>query len=258
MTTTLDEVGNLQFIKEGRHLTLEDKRSDFEAIFKLIRRFKTLDPKTKILEIGTGLGWLVILCERSGMKCKGIEVSAELVDYGRKLGKKYGFDPDIEIGDIAQTDIGAAEYDVIIATSTFEHVKDWQEGLKRVFMALKPGGVFYFYSTNKFCFKSGEYAFPLYDWLPDRWRYRLRIARQGADIMQSGIDFNQFTYFQLRRFFKQLGFSRVLDRVDILDAENLNHPTAEKKLILRILQRVKALKHLVLFFSSGTHFICIK
>lgn len=258
MTTNLHEMGVLEFVKEGKQLSVEDKRSEFEAILKIIRRFKTLNAATRILEIGTGLGWLVVLCEQAGMKCKGIEVIPELVDYGRKLGKRYGIDPDIEVGNIAEKDIGASAYDVIIATSTFEHVKDWKEGLTRVFTGLKPGGVFYFYSTNKFCFKSGEYDFPFYGWLPNRWRYRLRVARQGPDIMRSGIDWNQFTYFQLRRFFKRLGFARVLDRVDVLDADNLNHPTAVKKIILRILQRVKFLRHLVLFFSDGTHFICIK
>ena len=40
--------------------------------------------------------------------------------------------------------------------------------------------------------------------------------------MKNGIDFNQFTYFQLRRAFRKLGFSEVMDRVDILDPDNLN------------------------------------
>jgi hypothetical protein len=32
---------------------------------------------------------------------------------------------------------------------------------------------------NKFSLKSGEYAFPLYGWLPNSLRYKLRIAGQG-------------------------------------------------------------------------------
>ena len=127
-----------------------------------------------------------------------------------------------------------------------------------MFDALKPGGLFYFYSTNKFSFIQGEYDFPLYSWMPDSWRYRLRIARQGPDIMKWGIDFNQFTYFGLRRHFKQLGFSQILDLVDALDPNYLNNPTVTKKAVLRVLKAVRPLKHLVLFFSSGTLFICVK
>jgi SAM-dependent methyltransferase len=246
------------FIEESKDLRLEDKMTEFNSIFEIVRRFKTLDGKTKVLEVGTGTGWLIIQCERLGMKCKGIEVSGDLVDYARRLGRNYGIQPDIEIAKIEEANLGTSEYDVIIASSTFEHVANWREGLKRVYNALNSGGLFYFYSTNKFCFKSGEYDFPFYGWLPDRWRYRLRRSRQGDIIMQWGIDFNQFTYFQLRRFFKQLGFSTVLDRIDILDADHLGHPTAYKKLILTALKRVPLFKHLFLFFSNGTLFVCIK
>jgi 2-polyprenyl-3-methyl-5-hydroxy-6-metoxy-1,4-benzoquinol methylase len=246
------------FIDESKDVRVEDKMAEFNDIFKVVKRYKTLDAKTKILEVGTGTGWLVIQCERLGMKCKGIEVSADLVDCARRLGQNYGVHPDIEIAKIEEANLGTNEYDVIIASSTFEHVANWREGLRKVFHALKPGGVFFFYSTNKFSFKSGEYDFPFYGWLPDRWRYRLRSARQGNIIMQWGIDFNQFTYFQLRRFFGQLGYATVLDRIDILDADHLNHPTWQRKLILGALKRLQLLKHGFLFFSNGTLFVCIK
>jgi hypothetical protein len=146
---------------------------------------------------------------------------------------------------------------MIFANSIFEHVEHWQKGVQRCFDALKFDGLLGFNSTNKFSFRSGEYDFPLYGWLPNSWRYRLRKARQGEDIMKWGIDFHQFTYPQLRRFFKKIGFSVVMDRIDILDANHLNNPTLQKKIILKILKDYK-LKHLYLTFASGTYFICIK
>src|SRR4030095_11719530 len=139
-----------EFIEESKHITLEDKRPEFDAIFDLIKRFKTIDSKTKVLEIGTGIGWLVIFCEHLGMKAKGIEVRPELLQFAHKLGRKYGITPDIDLGELDEIDILKTEYDVIIATSTFEHIKNANSGLKKVFDALKPGGLFYFYSTNKF------------------------------------------------------------------------------------------------------------
>jgi 2-polyprenyl-3-methyl-5-hydroxy-6-metoxy-1,4-benzoquinol methylase len=258
MTTDHCTAGLEEFIEEQRHVTLEDKKPEFEAILRLIKQVKSLQCKTEILEIGTGIGWLLILCEQLGMKCKGVEVSPELVRFAQELGRKYGVTPNIQTGQIEDIEIGTTQYDVVIATSTFEHVKNWETGLKKIFNALKPGGVLYFYSTNKFSFKQGEYDFPFYGWFPDAWRYRFRIARQGENIMKWGIDFNQFTHFQLRRFFRDLGFSKVLDRVDVLDPDNLNHPTLMKKLILKMLKRVKPLKHLVLLFSGGTLFLCVK
>jgi 2-polyprenyl-3-methyl-5-hydroxy-6-metoxy-1,4-benzoquinol methylase len=246
------------FIENQKGMTLENQRPQFDNIFNLIKRFKAIDSDTQMLEIGTGVGWLLLLCKHLGMECKGIEVSPELVRYAHQFGQRYGITPDIEVGSIDEADIGLNQYDIIVASSTFEHVQNWQHGLEKVFTALKPNGLFYFYSTNKFAFQQGEYNMPFYGWLPDRWRYSLRKAKQGDDVMQWGIDFNQFTHFQLRRFFKELGFSKVMDLIDILDPDNLNHPTMQKKLALGVLKNSKLLKELALLFVSGTLFICIK
>ncbi len=253
-------ISSVNYGSSHRQFELEEKQSDFEAILKLLRSFKHVDKDTAIMEIGTGSGWFEILCKKNGITCKGLEINPERVAHAQQFGRKYGIEPDIELGNIEKTDIGIGKYDIIIANSTFEHVENWKEGLKRVFDGLKLGGLFYFYSTNKFSFVQGEYDFPLYGWLPDSWRYRLRKARQGAEIVHGDIefDFNQFTYFQLRRAFRDLGFSRVMDRVEFLDPENLNNPRSHKKMIIKILKQVKPLKDLVLLFSSGTWFLCKK
>lgn len=247
-----------RYLQGFKEVTLQDKEEDFRGIMRRIKRFKPIDEKTKILEIGTGIGWFPALCRKKGISCKGLEISPKLVEHARDFGRRYNIEPDIELGNIEENNIGIEEYDVIIASCTFEHVKYWQQGIKRIFDALKQGGLFYFCATNKFSLKSGEFGLPLYGWLPDSWRYRLRIFFQGEDIMKLGIDFNQFNYFQLRRFFKNIGFSNVLDRFEFLEPNNLNKPRPWKKIVLKVLKRFKILRYLGLFFSSTTLFICIK
>lgn len=247
-----------EFIDEEQQITLETRKPEVENLLSLIQRFKRITTDTRILEIGVGSGWVQILFKEKGLSCKGLEIDPRLVEYAQERGRRYGVTPDIALGDIGAADIGTSKYDVIIASSTFEHVKDWRMGLEKVFKALAPGGLFYFYSTNKFSFRSGEYDYPLYGWWPDNWRYRIRKRRQGEQIMDWGIDFNQFTYFQLRRYFKSLGFSKVMDMIDILNPQNLNNPSMHKRLILRLCKTCKPFKHLFLFFAPGTSFVCIK
>lgn len=246
------------YIEANKHIKLEDKEPIFEVIIKYIQKFKIINKDTKILEIGSGTGWFPILCKKKGFICKGLEINPHLVEYAQQFGLKYGIEPDIELGNIEKIDIGTSKYDIIVACSTFEHIKHWQEGIKKVFNALKPGGIFYFSSTNKFSLKTSEYNFPFYGWLPNSWRYCLRIFRQGEKIMEWGIDFNQFTYFQLRRFFKNVGFSKIWDPIDSLDPYNLNSPKLWKKIVLKILRNSKPLKDLSLLFADVTEFICIK
>lgn len=246
------------YLRVNREAFPQERQVEFDAVMKLITRFKPVPPGTKLFEIGTGTGWFQILCKLHGIESAGLDVDADLVRSAIELGAKCETPLTISLGSIETADIGHAKYDVIVANSAFEHVKDWQSGLRRVFAALKPGGVMFFSSTNKFCLRSGEYSFPLYGWLPDRWRYALRVALQGPAIMEWGIDFNQFTYPQLRRFFYGLGFSRVVDLVDMLDPESLNNPTLPKRVLLRTLRRFPVLKHPVLLFAHDTVFVCIK
>jgi SAM-dependent methyltransferase len=246
------------FLSDQRKLTLQDFLPVFESTLKRIRKFKEINPSTKILEVGTGSGWFPILCKKNGIACEGIEICPQLVEYAYELGQTNGVKPDIHLGNIEEEDIGLSRYDVIIALSTFEHVEHWQRGLRKIYDALKPGGLFYFYSTNRFSVRSGEFNMPFYGWLPDRWRYRIRVARSGEEIMKLGIDFNQFNHIQLKRFFSELGYQKVVDQFGIIETSDIVYPKRWKVVVLKLFHYVKPLRWLGLVFAGGTLFICIK
>jgi SAM-dependent methyltransferase len=246
------------YLEARKETFLDEMASEFDTVMKLVGQYRTITADTQVLEIGTGTGWFQIRCRRLGIACRGLEIDPDLAACARELGRRHGVAVDIEVGSIEETDIGVGRYDLIVANSTFEHVKDWRAGLAKVAAALKPGGVLYFGSTNKFSLRSGEYWIPLYGWLPDAWRYRLRRLLQGDAIMEWGIDYNQFTYPLLRRYFRRIGFSQVFDRAEVLDPDGLNHPTAFKRAVLRLLRKYRVLRHPVLWFSHDTLFVCIK
>ena len=245
-----------RYIDNNRNISLDEKEPHYQNILRSVRRFKPIDGSSCILEIGTGMGWLPIICKRNGLQCKGLEISPQLIEFAKQWGAQYGIDPDIELGNVEETDIGRDRYDAIIASNVFEHVERWRHGIGKVYAALKPGGIVFFESTNKFSFTSGEYNFPLYGWLPNRMRYRLRVARQGADIMKLGIDFHQFRHGLLRREFQSAGFSRILDRVQIADEDYVS--AGWKKAVVRISKAFPPAKALSLTFADATRFICFK
>ncbi len=248
-----------RYIENHADTAFEDEIPTIETIMGIVKRHKAIDERTRILEVGIGSGWLQIYCRREGLNIRGIEISSQLIDFAKEVGRKYDAELDVEVGNVEESDLGTEQYDVIIASSVFEHVEDWRKGVRKIYGALKPGGLFYFSATNKFSvFPSGEYDFPLYGWLPDGWRYRLRKARQGEDIMKLGIDFHQFTYPQLRRGFKQAGFSTVLDLVDYKDISKMRSDQSLKKSVFNVLKRHGPLKHLFLTFYPSTYFICMK
>jgi SAM-dependent methyltransferase len=245
-----------RYIENNRNLSLDDHRPVFESYLERVGRFIKIDSSTRILEIGIGTGWFPILCEVNGLSCKGLEISPQLIEYACRFGRAYGVEPDIELGNVEDCDLGKERYDVIIASSVFEHIEDWRTALAKVYAALKPGGVLFFESSNKFSLTSGEFHFPLYGWLPDFLRYRLRIARQGPDIMKLGIDFNQFTYPLLRRTFSKLGFTQVFDRLTLARPQTIVSPL--KRFLVRVGKQFRPVGELTLLFADTTTFVCVK
>ena len=245
-----------RYLDSKSHLRIDDMQGDYDSYMNLIRKFTAVTPDKKILEIGTGTGWFPILCKRNGLQCKGIEISRQLVDHAIRWGREVGVEPDIELANVEQHDIGDKAYDIVVANSVFEHIEEWRLALRRVYNALRPGGIFLFISTNKYSPISHEHRMPFYGWMPDRMRYRFRIWLQGPEIMKLGIDFNQFTYPQLRRAFRETGFSQIHDRVSF--AEPSRFGSVWKQRIVNLSRSNPVIRHLVLTFCEATIFVCVK
>lgn len=251
-----------RYIEKHSEKKLEDREQRFDHFMRQFKEFRDVDENTKILEIGVGSGWFALLSKQRGMNYTGIEISKQLVEFAIKRGQEYNLEPNIRLGNVEDADLGENEFDIVLAYSTFEHVEHWEKGIENIFRALKPGGLFYFYSTNRFSFKSSEYKFPLYGWMPNWMRFKLRVARQGPGVMKLGIDFNQFTHPQLRRAFKKVGFSSVMDIFYVfsqrMDPAKMHNPQKWKVFLIKLVTRFGFLKNIILTFAPGTMFICIK
>ncbi|HEX3876694.1 MAG TPA: class I SAM-dependent methyltransferase [Bryobacteraceae bacterium] len=243
---------------EGTY-NLDDKIPAYERYLSFVGKIKPVTPDLRILEVGTGTGWFPILCKKNGLNCKGLEISPQLLNLGMEIGRRNGVIPDIELGNIEDGNVEDNSYDVIIASSVFEHVEYWRRGLEKVYAALKPGGVLFFESTNKFMVKhsASEYpAMPFYGWLPKSVRFKLRQRVHGEDVMKLGIDFNQFTFPQLREAFKEIGFRRVLDVVDLVDASTMG---GSKRAVTNLSRSFGPARWVVLtFLMQASTFVCQK
>jgi len=153
-----EELGDVtRYLNNHASETLEDKEPDFRRILKYVGKFKAIHPGLRMIEIGTGMGSFPILCKLSGLRCEGLEISRQLIEHAHNWGKRVGAEPDIRLGNLEEEDLGEAVYDVIVASSVFEHVELWRPSLEKLFRALKPGGALFFESTNKWSVKSGEF-----------------------------------------------------------------------------------------------------
>lgn len=91
---------------------------------------------SKILEIGSGLGYLTHALNKEGFVCEGLEYSSSAVDFAKKF-----FNEKHTVGIIEDFSSNhLVMYDVVIATEVIEHVIDPNKFIEDILKVLKPGG----------------------------------------------------------------------------------------------------------------------
>jgi 2-polyprenyl-3-methyl-5-hydroxy-6-metoxy-1,4-benzoquinol methylase len=139
------------------------KKLRFANFEKIITKLRQIKPgKITGLEIGSGNGWWLKVCQEHGINCIGIEPEKAHEGYhtANGLDVRYGFYPDMNV----KKESG---YDFIIFNDVFEHIKEIDELIINLKQDLAENGVLiinlpmssgFFYRTamlmNKLGFKS--------------------------------------------------------------------------------------------------------
>lgn len=89
----------------------------------------------RLLDVGSGPGFLLAQASQSGFRAEGIEPDANTVELARRLGApvRHGFFPDALRAD--------ETFDVIVFNDVLEHIPDLRGALDASFRHLAPGGV---------------------------------------------------------------------------------------------------------------------
>lgn len=119
-------------------------RGNFESNLLFLEKSNILRPGQKILEVGSGLGFLVKHLRAKGFDVTGTEMNGQYietakiqngVDIVRMAGDKLAF-PD-------------GTFDVVLSFDVFEHIPDTDQHLQEVARVLKPEGHYLFGTPNK-------------------------------------------------------------------------------------------------------------
>jgi len=103
------------------------------------------DKKARILEVGSGLGYLTYSLKNDGYNVQGLEISKEAVNGAKeKYGDLYICD---DLYNFAEKNIES--YDVVIMTEVIEHLSDPKEFIQSIKKLLIQQGVCIFTTPNK-------------------------------------------------------------------------------------------------------------
>ncbi|HDZ76717.1 MAG TPA: class I SAM-dependent methyltransferase [Candidatus Omnitrophica bacterium] len=98
-------------------------------------------PYQSVLEIGYGSGIMLSALASISRQVSGIDITSDPQRVKANL-KKLGIDASLVKGDIVTADYLSESFDLIVAISMLEHIKDLDPLLNKIFSLLRPGGYF--------------------------------------------------------------------------------------------------------------------
>jgi len=151
---------------------------------------KKMGPGARILDIGSGMGYLTCALRKSGYEATGLDVSRVAV---AKAIERYG--PYYQEADLAEWSVShAGVFDMVIMAELIEHVPDPAAFLGMAAKLLRPGGRLVITTPNK------SYFPPWVLWETDvppvhLWWFSENSMRLFARKSGMGITFVDFTAF---------------------------------------------------------------
>jgi ubiquinone/menaquinone biosynthesis C-methylase UbiE len=240
--------------------TYPEKEEEAKKLLKLITKFFNVDKDSNILEIGAAQGGVCIALQLLGYSCSGIEPYEPAIEVSKDLAKKYNVSIDIKKGFAEDIPKDSNTFDLVIAISVMEHVKDVNAVFKEVMRILKSQGAFYFLTTSSLCPCQAEIRFfPFFPWYPKQ--IKIKIMNWAVKYRPSLVGYttapavNWFTPWDTRRLLKESGFIKVYDRWDILDEA---HYGFFKKIMLKVIKLSPVTKLLAAVLVPSCDYLAIK
>jgi 2-polyprenyl-3-methyl-5-hydroxy-6-metoxy-1,4-benzoquinol methylase len=235
-----------------------------ETFAKLLARVSPhcarLRPGARVLEVGAAQGMGVLALNRAGYDAMGIEPWRPAIDTSRELAREAGVDVNVIEGVGEDLPFGDAEFDFVFATSVMEHVRDPMAVFRQVHRVLRPGGGFFFHTTTSLARKQDEIKwFPLFAWYPEP--VKRRIMAWTAENRPSWVGgtatpaYNWFTPWGTRRDLREVGFSEVLERWDLVRDHEFD---GWRGSAIRVVRASRPLRFVGEFVKPGSGFLAIK
>ncbi|MDG0843832.1 class I SAM-dependent methyltransferase [Staphylococcus equorum] len=196
---------------KNKQAELESKHA--QAWVEEIEAIIPLRDGLKVLDIGTGAGFLAILCAQQGAEVSGIDLAPEMVQSAKQNAQQLNQNIHFNVMDAEHLNYEDETFDVVIARNVTWLLPNTQAAYKEWLRVLKPNG----YLINI----DGDYgkdSFTNYGDIPTDHAHNTLgddMLKESEDIKQSiPINHHSRPQYDLN-ILKQLGFESILLDTDV-------------------------------------------
>lgn len=195
---------------DGSHAILEKSSRIRKAkkILAILKIKKNLS-ESCLLDIGTGSGQIAHELSRSIKKV----TSVDLVDERKE---KRGYNFQTVKNEILPFEDGS--FDIVVTNHVVEHTPNQSKHLSEVNRVLKPGGLIYLATPNKFWLTDPHYKLPFISWMPRPMSKKyLRLVQDNQWDIYPLSDFGIKKYFPDNKIINALPLLLKSDAFNSLD-----------------------------------------
>jgi len=131
------EQGTKEFFEEAERIRYK-YHFYLPALFDWVESEK---PKSKLLEIGCGMGTDLLQIARRNLQVTGIDLTEEGIALAKKRFEIYGLPAELKVDDAENLSFEDNTFDVVYSFGVLHHTPDTQKSIDEVLRVLKPGGL---------------------------------------------------------------------------------------------------------------------
>jgi SAM-dependent methyltransferase len=223
--------------------TLDARRDDTPRTERLLTYFGRLidlscHPNILVLGCGPKPAPMRVLLQR-GCNVVGVDPVPSFV---RTAGEFLGTPDRVVEGRAEKIPLPACSQDIVLLESVLEHVDSPVDSLKEIHRVLRPGGIVFVITTNRYAVSlngfNGEFNVPFFNWLPGNFKesfifFHLHFDPRIANYTERPA-VHWFSFSELCSIGRAAGFSRFYSLLDLQDADDAVIGGAPRSAIRRL------------------------